>query len=184
MKTIQKNVLMLFLGILVGAGVCYLAVGKKSATLGLSSPNADTIDTANFIPLSKAKKWVSTYDSLWARIENGPPKLQYFNIKAQDVLSALGVNKSWKLETPYRYLRMTIGYSTPKHEFKAFIQPVYIDSLNHTIPFPGGTGLFFNHFGLIVDAKGHPFGGHNQGGNSDTTYVADLNTPCPSTCGN
>jgi ABC-type oligopeptide transport system substrate-binding subunit len=63
---------------------------------------------------------------------------------------------------------------------KCFIQPVEnVDLANNY----AGDGMFFNKNGQIISGKGKK---NTLGAKAtdDDIFVADLNTPCPNTCGN
>lgn len=202
MKKITMNLFKFVLAIIIA-----LAIGFTVGSAGLcrlfkaGCPTpfvpTDTISTQDFVPQAKADRWSHNYDSLWRSMGTGHPvPLHYFTIRTQDLLCAMGIDTAWQYQTTQRYIRLTIGYSDSLQQLKAYIQPVInVDLQSKSNPFPAGKALFFNKEGKIVDSLGNLVDkyGHiviksNVGGNNlkdtMTVFVGDLNTPCPSTCGN
>ena len=135
-----------------------------------------------------AKQWRADYKKMWKdslHIKSQP--LLYFTVKAPDLLASMGIDTTTiydKVLKQYPFVRINLGYDAKTHEMKAFIQPV--DSVNTAKKFMG-RHLFFNQYGDIVDSLGRKPGSKgatNLKANAAADLnVADLNTPCPNTCG-
>jgi hypothetical protein len=192
MKTIKNNVIPLVLGILVGVVVSYLFLREADD----STDPKYKMSTTSFVTKDTSIKWVNNYQQIWNNIQDsihqGPKHkyglpLQFFTVRSQDLLWAMGIDTAWQYKTKYRYVRVSIGYSGLLKELKAFVQPV--DSVNLAIGY-AGRALFFNSKGQIIDKNGNIIGkdgrviGKQAFNPGDSLFVADLNTPCPATCGN
>lgn len=190
-KWVLAIIIAFTIGFTVGSvGLC------RFLNIGCPAPYA--INHQNFVRRDTAHAWAMNFKYVWDTLFNDPKghvPIKYFTIKSQDVLCALGIDTAWQYETAYHYIRVNIGYDTASHQLKAYIQPVInVDLNNATNPF-AGTGLFFNKKGQIVDSLGNLLdkngrivhGSKLSGKNtpdSIAVFVGDLNTPCPSTCGN
>ena len=204
MKT-SYIVLVIIVAAAAGFGLGRYTFNGQTAKNGYSSvvdKPADTINTFDFEHRDSAVKWVDNLKEKWAQITGKDAALsksmpEYFTIKSQDVLSAMGVDTAWKYVTKLRYMRVTLGFDKRNNTVKAFIQPVVNVDFKKTDN-PAGTALFFNKHGQIVNAKGEiidslkaPWSASPMKiakqrikGSEDSVYVADLSTPCPNTCGN
>jgi len=195
MKTIKKNVIPLVLGIVIGLAVSYFFLNKgDDGTNYINTKYA--IHTTNFVSTRESAVWVDHYRHMWDKMMDslhvtprhkyGLP-LQFFTVRSQDLLCAMGIDTAWQYKTAYPYVRISIGFSDSLKQLKAFVQPV--DSVD-LLKGNAGHALFFNKKGAIVDSHGNLIGrdGHiiskKPENNQDSLFVADLNTPCPSTCGN
>lgn len=197
MKTIKITLLKLLLALIVAC-----AIGFTVGSVGLcrlfnvGCPVPYAMSNQSFVRRDTAHMWAMNFKHTWDTLMKAPKDkapIKYFTIRSQDVLCAMGIDTAWQNETIYRYVRVNIGYDTTNRELKAYIQPVKdVDLSNPTNPF-AGTGLFFNKKGQIVDSLGNILDKNGRPHKikmvgktaSDTeVYVADLNTPCPSTCGN
>ena len=195
MKTIQKNVIPLVLGIIIGLTVAYFFFNKKDDNNG--GPNKKYVmHTANFVSTQESGEWVKHYSQLWNRIMDSlctdSPKhkyglpIQYFTVKSQDLLCAMGIDTAWQYKTAYPYVRINFGFSDSLKQLKAFVQPVYgVDLLKGN----AGHALFFTKKGQIVNSHGYLVNrdgeviGKGPENPRDSLFVGDLNTPCPATCG-
>jgi len=197
MKTITTTFFKIVLTAAIAAVIGFTigSVGTcRIFNIGCPAPSGpvDTISTKDFVSKTTAHKWRKAYDSLWRSMGNGlPVPLSYFTIRSQDLLCAMGMDTAWQYKTAHKYIRLTIGYSDSLKQLKAYIQPVVdADIINKNNPFPAGKALFFNKKGQIVDSLGNYIDkdGHIKIKRNDTDpidlFVGDLNTPCPSTCGN
>jgi hypothetical protein len=197
MKTIKLTLLKLLLTIVVACAIGF-TVGSVGLCrlLNVGCPVPYAMSTQNFVRRDTAHMWAMNFKHKWDTLTNKPKgnvPIKYFTIRSQDVLCAMGIDTAWQYETAYRYVRINVGYNMATQELKAYIQPVKdVDLSNPTNPF-AGTGLFFNKKGQIVDSLGNLLDKNGRPHKikmvgktvPDTAvYVADLNTPCPSTCGN
>lgn len=202
----MKKITTTFFKIALTAGIA-AAIGFTIGSIGFCrllnagcpapSVRIDTINTKDFASQTTAHQWSRSYDSLWRHIGRGPVPLHYFTIRSQDLLCAMGIDTAWQYKTRHMYIRLTIGYSDSLSQLKAYIQPVIdVDLGNKNNPFPAGKALFFNKKGQIVDSLGqvidkdghivsnYKVKGKNVSDDPIDLFVGDLNTPCPSTCGN
>ncbi|MFW2477341.1 MAG: hypothetical protein ACN4EP_10510 [Sediminibacterium sp.] len=150
-----------------------------TATATVSKP--DSIDRISFVTVAMADKWKEDYHQAWKKIlpKDSLP-IRFFTVKTQDVLLAMGINKPWQSVTSQQYIRVNLGYDATSNQMKCFIQPVEnVDLANNY----AGDGMFFNKNGQIISGKGKK---NTLGAKAtdDDIFVADLNTPCPNTCGN
>lgn len=169
-----------FLTMIIAVSCSQKKSEPESPSSQVSSSLPDSIDRISFVSSAVAEKWASDYHEAWRKILPGDSiPIRFFTIKTQDVLLAMGINKPWNAMTNYEYIRVNLGYDVETNRMKCFIQPV--DSVNLAGHF-AGNGLFFSKNGQISGKKRPAQFGAATGG--DSLYVADLNTPCPNTCGN
>jgi len=161
---------------------CTSGEEKKAivSTSLLSMP--DSIDRISFVTAEVADQWVENYHAAWKKIvpQDSLP-VKYFTVKTQDVLLAMGINKPWKEVTTQEYIRVNIGYDITSNQMKCFIQPVENVDLSKNY---AGEGMYFNKNGQIVSKKPKSAGLNAKSKDAEPFFVADLNTPCPNTCGN
>ena len=145
-----------------------------------SAIRLDSTDSSIFRPWSLAKQDILNYDKVCDTLFHGDTPIHYYTVRVQDLLAAMGADSSL-LTSPgafkYHYVRVTIALEKDINQFKLYVQPVKGGDLD--LAGPGkkaGTALFFRRNGSIDSIP-------NPGLDADI-YVADLNAPCPNTCGN
>ncbi len=178
----KNNFLLVIAGIaIIGAIMSCSESHKKEPLLSGTIAKPDSIDRISFVTATEADKWVKYYHGVWKKLlpKDSLP-IKFFTVKTQDVLLAMGINQPWNTITTQQYIRVNLGYDSASNQMKCFIQPV--ENVDFTKNY-AGEGMFFNKNGQIVSKKGKSLG-LGSGVVSDSTYVADLNTPCPNTCGN
>jgi hypothetical protein len=82
----------------------------------------------------------------------------------------------------YRYIRVTLALQQDGNKFKLYIQPAdtaYL-KVNDSTNWKAGRALYFRRNGTI-DSTSTPDTNPSIAGD---LFVADLNAPCPNTCGN
>jgi hypothetical protein len=144
----------------------------------------DPTDTSIFERYDHAQQNIKCFDSL-SRTILGDTPIQYYTVRARDIFAAIGMDSSI-LKMPniykYRYFRVTLAFKRDSNQFKLYIQPVSDSYLNAGDPghWKAGKALFFKKDGTI-DSTSTPDTNPSIAG---SLYVADLNAPCPNTCGN
>jgi hypothetical protein len=114
---------------------------------------------------------IKRYDSLYrANFHNNPP-IMYYTVRSIDLMAAMDIKDT---ACNYQYVRVNLALDTA-FRFKLYVQPVVNAYISKDKPSKntGGTGYYFNEKGEIISPEAN-----------DPRYLADLNAPCPNTCGN
>lgn len=173
-----------FIGVLLFVACC--GPSKKNIPQKLSSIpiRIGMWDSTVLKPYDTAKRDIAYYDTICRRILNrAEPPIEYFTVRATDLLAAMGIDTLYArnaAEYNHRYVRVTIGFSQADTAFKLYIQPVLHANLGPSGAISAGIPLYFRHNGVIDSTERDLIVSTNP---TDSLYVADLNAPCPRTCG-
>jgi hypothetical protein len=144
----------------------------------------DPADSSIFRPYAQAQQDINNYDTICKKSFDTIP-IQYYTVRAADLFAALGVDSlvllSQKKLYRYPYIRVSLAFEKSASRFKLYIQPVIGADLSSpdSTQWKAGRALYFRRNGSVDstwDPRVNPAG-------SAGMYVADLNAPCPNTCG-
>ena len=110
------------------------------------------------------------YDSFSRMVFRDSVPLKYYTVRSSDLMAAMAIRDT---ACKYQYVRVNLALDS-NYKFKLYVQPVmdaYI-SADNPDKNTGGIGYFFNEKGDIIN-----------GGDESIKFLADLNAPCPNTCG-
>jgi hypothetical protein len=144
----------------------------------------DPTDTSIFEPADSAKKNIKYFETL-CKQHLGITPIQYYTVRARDLFAAMGMDSSILTDSNmyrYRYIRVTLALQENGTKFKLYIQPAdtaYL-KVTDTANWKAGRALYFRRNGMIDSTSTPDTNPSISGG----LYVADLNAPCPNTCGN
>jgi hypothetical protein len=144
----------------------------------------DPTDTSIFERYDSAKINIKYFETE-CRKRLGFAPIQYYTVRARDLFAAMGMDSSILTDSNmyrYRYIRVTLALQQNGEKFKLYIQPAdtaYL-KVTDTANWKAGRALCFRRNGTI-DSTSTPDTNPSIAGD---LFVADLNAPCPNTCGN
>lgn len=144
-----------------------------------NSVKLDSSDASIFRSKTLADQDIKSYDSICRNVLHDTP-IQYYTVRSRDLFAALGTDSALlgsRGICRYPYIRVTVAFERDSNQFRLYIQPATGANLDDPLKNPG-VPLYFRRNGTIVTDTTAI-----RKTRSDSLFVADLNAPCPNTCG-
>lgn len=134
-------------------------------------PDSTGFDIQRYlVDAATVQRDIERYDEISRKIFKDSLPIKYYTVRAIDLMAAMDVKDT---SCTYHYVRVNLALDS-NYKFKLYVQPV-IDALispEEPDKNTAGIGYFFNEKGDIISAN-----------SPGTKFLADLNAPCPNTCG-